>query len=142
MAGTDYREWGLAATMWSAREDTMRRLFTDYEPRRFDLIDPAERAIWMAMSRAAMAFEPPTIRTHIAQIREWLDDGHTSAELARGAGISQKHVSQVLLGKAYMRPATILDVATVIGADPYELAYGQAMWQIDWACRDLLRDNA
>ena len=80
--------------------------------------------------------------SHIAMMRAWLAEGHTSAELARAAGISQKHVSQVLLGKAVMRSVTIVAVSAVMDLDPYTLACGQAAWQIDHALSDLLRENA
>jgi plasmid maintenance system antidote protein VapI len=136
----------IARVLYDARQVAMASMFP-YEATPYDAIQPVERSLYLSMARAVRGLidrdpREPGGWSHVAMLRDWLDEGHTSAELARAAGISQKHVSQILYGKAVMRPATIVRVAEVLGCDPYTLACGQAAWGIDWALADSLRDNA
>lgn len=65
-----------------------------------------------------------TLRSHLTQIRmarlvaEALDgDGLSQSEFARMAGVSLKHVNQVLSGKAGAQPATLDYWAYLLGRE-------------------------
>jgi transcriptional regulator with XRE-family HTH domain len=65
-----------------------------------------------------------TLRSHLTQIRmaraiaEALDaDGLSQSEFARMAGVSAKHVNQVLGGKAGAQPATLDYWAYLLGRE-------------------------
>lgn len=66
-------------------------------------------------------------------IQEWMEEtGINQAELARRLGVSRKHVSQLLTGKAALTPATALALERVTGVpariwNRYEAGYRDAL---------------
>lgn len=66
-------------------------------------------------------------------IQEWMEEtGINQAELARRLGVSRKHVSQLLTGKAALTPATALALERVTGVpariwNRYETGYRDAL---------------